>query len=344
MVYRVGPGQRFERLMDAVARWRQDKAARPERREAAIELVGSVAFQEQIEIQLDRGDRLSVRAAPRSRPVLRLLDWYSNRPDALRIVGTGQGEGPLPAVQLSGLLVTGRSVRVLGAVGRVTVSNCTLVPGWSLSEDCTCEHAGEPSLELTGTEACLEVDHSIIGAIVVEAGQDATVPNPVFLSDSVLDATSPALPAMAGPGGTCALAELSARRTTVIGTVEVHAVRLVENSIIDGLLRVLARQHGCVRFSYVPPRSAAPTAFHCEPARSGDPARVVPRFTSTVYGTPGYVQLAASCPAEIRRGADDGAELGAFHDLFTPQREDGLRRRLAEYVPAGTSSDVLLVT
>ena len=116
-VYRVGEGEQFDRLMDAVDRWRTDKAADPKRREAVIELVGSVAFQEQIEIRLDRGDRLTVRAAPHSRPVLRLLDWYSNRPDALRIVGTGEGESGdrLPTVELVGLLVTGRSVRVQGA-------------------------------------------------------------------------------------------------------------------------------------------------------------------------------------------------------------------------------------
>lgn len=343
-VYRVGPDEEFERLMDAVARWYGDKRAHPSRREAVIELVGSVAFQEQIEIRLDHGDRLTVRAAPGGRPVLRLLDWYANRPDAMRIIGTGRGVGPLPTVRLSGLLVTGRSVRVQGAVGRVVVSHCTLVPGWSLGDDCCCEHPGEPSLELTRTPACLEVRHSILGTVVVDADEACTGPNRVFLSDSVLDATSATAPALAGPEHGCAYAELSARRTTVIGSVRTHAVGLVENCILDGLVHVSVRQRGCIRFCYLPPGSQTPPPFHCEPAHSGEPARVVPRFTSTVYGTPGYVQLSAQCPEEIRRGADDGSELGVYHDLFQPQREDGLRRRLAEYTPAGTSSGVLLVT
>jgi hypothetical protein len=345
-VYRVGEGEQFDRLMAAVDRWRTDKAADPKRREAVIELVGSVAFQEQIEIRLDRGDRLTVRAAPHSRPVLRLLDWYGNRPDALRIVGTGQGDSGdcLPAVELVGLLVTGRSVRVQGEVGRVVLRHCTLVPGWALDEDCTCQHPQEPSLELSNTPACLEVEHSILGTIVVDEAEVGRDPNQVFLSDSVLDATSSDLLAFCAPGDTCAFAVLSARRCTVWGSVLTHAVGLVENSILDGLVEVVNRHDGCVRFCYLRPGAQVPPPFHCEPAHSGDPVRVVPRFTSTLYGTPGYAQLTLSCASEIRRGADDGSELGVFHDLFQPQREDGLRRRLVEFTPADASSAVLFVT
>jgi hypothetical protein len=71
---------------------------------------------------------------------------------------------------------------------------------------------------------------------------------------------------------------------------------------------------------------------------------VVPRFTSTRYGEPGYVQLSSHCPDEIRRGADDRSEMGAFHDLFQPQREDNLRHRLSEYIPAGCDAGIIFVT
>ena len=62
--------------------------------------------------------------------------------------------------------------------------------------------------------------------------------------------------------------------------------------------------------------------------------RVEPQFTSNRYGNPGYAQLARNCADEIKRGADDESEMGAFHDLFQPQREANLRARLAEYTPA----------
>ena len=36
--------------------------------------------------------------------------------------------------------------------------------------------------------------------------------------------------------------------------------------------------------------------------------------------------------------------MGAFHDLYQPQREDSLRARLAEYTPAGTDAGIFFVT
>jgi hypothetical protein len=73
-------------------------------------------------------------------------------------------------------------------------------------------------------------------------------------------------------------------------------------------------------------------------------ARIRPEFTSARYGTPAYAQLAAGCAAEITRGADDGSEMGAFHDLFQPQRSDNLDQRLAEFSPAGADAGVIYVT
>ncbi len=339
--YRVGPGQHYARIVDAVQAWRDSKRGPST---AVVELVGSVAYQEQIQIDLDRGDQLTLRAAVGSRPVLRLLDWYSNRPDALHIVGSGEGEGPPPQMVLDGLLVTGRSVRVEGDVGRLTIRDCTLVPGWSIDERCRCEHPGEPALELVDTPACLQIERSIVGAILVDREEVRHEPGPIFVSDSILD--------VGGEGGGCALsapdgraahAVLSTRRTTVFGAIHTVGVGLVENCIL-GILRVARRQQGCARFSYLAPGSAPPQHFHCEPELSGDPDRVRPSFTSREYGTPGYAQLAADCPDEIGRGADDGAELGAFHDLFQPQRADNLRRRLAEFQPADCDAGLIIVS
>ncbi|WP_158892927.1 hypothetical protein [Amycolatopsis anabasis] len=344
-VYRVGPGHR-ERIMQAVEEWRRDKAEHAEHREAIIELTDTGAYQEQIEIPLDRGDRLTVRAAQGARPVLRLLDWYSNRPDALRLVGTGQGDpkAPLPRIVFDGLLITGRSVRVQGPIGQVVLRHSTLVPGWSLDEHCHPEHEEEASVELFDTPACLQVERSIFGTILVNTDEVAHEPNRIWLSDSILDAAGEGLAAVTGPDDRHAHAVFNARRSTVLGQVLTHAIGLVENSIVDGKLLVARRQSGCVRFSYLRPGSRTPPRFHCEPDHSKAPRRVVPRFTGARYGTPGYAQLSQSCPEEIRRGAEDGAEMGAFHDLFQPQREDNLRLRLDEYTPAGCDAGILIAT
>ena len=63
--------------------------------------------------------------------------------------------------------------------------------------------------------------------------------------------------------------------------------------------------------------------------------RLRPQFTSEHYGTPGYAQLSAHCAPEIVRGADDDSEMGAYHDLFQPQRAANLRARLNQFTPAG---------
>ncbi|WP_433727413.1 hypothetical protein ACQP2Y_12335 [Actinoplanes sp. CA-051413] len=340
---RVGPGQTYQRIMDAVRHWRDNRAQESADRDAAvIEIVGSDAYQEQIEIRMDLGDRLTIRAAEGSRPVLRLLDWYSNRPDALRVTGTGQGSGPAPRITLDGLLVTGRSIQVQGPVAGVVIRHCTLVPGWSLDLGCRPEHAEEPSLEFFDTPACVQVEHSILGTILVNAGDEQAEPNRIYLSDSILDGAG--VDAFTGPDDRHAYAVFNARRCTVFGAVRSHGAGLVENCILGGPVRIARRQSGCVRFCWLQPGSRTPPRFHCEPELSGEPERVLPRYTSTRYGTPGYAQLDLACAPEIRRGAEDGSELGAFHDLFQPQREDNLRLRLAEYTPAGSDAGLIFVT
>ncbi|RJO71039.1 hypothetical protein D5S18_27110 [Nocardia panacis] len=345
-VYTVGTGGQFTLINAALRQWNIDKSADPERREAVIELVDSGAYQEQLEIKLEDGDRLTLRAAQRKRPVLRLLDWYSNRPDALRLIGPDgpPTDAPPAVVTLDGLLITGRSVRMEGRIGVVGIRHCTLVPGWSLDDKCCPEHEEEPSLELLRTTACLQVDRSILGTIIVEADETHREPNRIWLSDSIIDATDDCLAAIVADDDGFAFATVSARRCTVFGAVRVHAAELFENSILTGEVCVARRQQGCFRFCWLPPGSRTPAQFHCEPAHSGDPIRVVPRFTRIRYGTPGYAQLAAWCPDEIVRGADDDSEMGVFHDLFQPQRTDTLRLRLDEFTPAGTDSAILFVT
>jgi hypothetical protein len=368
-VYRVGPGQEFERINDAYEQWRRD-AAGGGTPEAVIEITHSGAYQEQIEFAVGAGQRLTVRAADGTRPVLRLLDWYSNRPDALQIRGTHHhhDDGVPPGqVVLDGLLITGRGVSVTGPVASVTIRHCTLVPGWSLEPHCAPAHPQEPSLVLEDTTACVQIEHSILGTILVVADEVHTDPLPIHIADSILDATAPDREALSAPECRHAHAVLHVRRSTVIGEVFTHAVSIAENSVFDGRLHVARRGEGCLRFCYVPAGSRTPRRYHCEPdsvqaalrdrvARGDlDPAdlpalrileaaRVRPRFTDVHYGTPGYGQLSAACADEIRRGAEDGSEMGAFHHLFQPQREDNLRARLSEFVPAGCDAGIIFVT
>jgi hypothetical protein len=110
-----------------------------------------------------------------------------------------------------------------------------------------------------------------------------------------------------------------------------------------------------VRFSFVPDGSRTPRRYRCQPDLAltdiKDPdeiarivARLVPHFTSSDYGHPGYAQLALNCPPEIRAGAENEAEMGAFNHLMQPQRETNLLIRLEEYLPFGLQAGLIYVT
>ncbi|MEU9958248.1 hypothetical protein [Streptomyces sp. NPDC050982] len=347
-VFRVGPGETYRQIMDAYRAWQNDRRAGRCGPEGIIEITHSGAYQEQLDFDLDPGDRLELRAAEGTRPVIRLLDWYSNRPDALNIRAVSEdcAPGERPRIVLDGLLVAGRGINVTGPMGAVVVRHSTLVPGWSLEPECDPHSPEEPSIVLERTTACLQVEHSILGTIEVIGDEVSEEPLDIHLRDSVLDATADDREALSAPDCRHAHAVLHLHRTTVIGEIHTHAVRIAENSIFTGRLHVARRGIGCVRFSYVPTGSRTPRRHRCQPDLAGpeQAARVRPLFTSQRYGTPWYGLLADRCAEEIRRGAEDGAEPGAFHDLYRPQREDSLRARLAEYTPAGTDAGIFFVT
>ncbi|MDI3385044.1 hypothetical protein QIS99_02260 [Streptomyces sp. B-S-A8] len=348
--YRVGPDQPYQRIMDAYRAWQHDRRAGRCGPEGIVEITHSGAYQEQLDFDLDPGDRFELRAAEGARPVIRLLDWYSNRPDALNIRGLAEdcAPGERPRVTLDGLLIAGRGINVAGPVDAVVVRHATLVPGWSLEPECDPHSPEEPSIVLERTTACLQVEDSILGTIEVIGDEVSEDPLDIHIRDSVLDATGHDREALSAPDCRHAHAVLHLHRSTVIGEVHTHAVEIAENAVFTGRVHVARRGIGCMRYSYVPPGSRTPRRHRCRPDLVGpspeEAARVRPLFVSERYGTPWYGQLADGCAPEIRRGADDGAELGAFHELYRPQREDSLRARLAEYVPAGADAGIFFVT
>jgi hypothetical protein len=330
--YRVGPEQPFRRVADAQRQWREDRPA-----EAVIEITDSGAYPEQLAFELGAGQRLTLRAADGARPVLRLLDWSGNQPDALDIrAEPDRAAGERPAMTIDGLLIAGRGVRVSGGLGEFVLRHSTLVPGWSLESACAPSAPEEPSLVLERTAASVHIDRSVLGSVLVLADEVGTDPLPIRVHDSVLDATGPGLAALAAPDGGHAHAELHAERATILGEVHVHAVHLIADTIVTGLTHVARRQAGSLRFSSVPPGSRTPRRLSCPSDR--------PLFDSLRYGTPDYARLATRCPTAISRGAEDGSEMGAFHDLYQPQRADSLRARLAEYTPAGTDTAITFVS
>jgi hypothetical protein len=356
-IYCVGEGEPFTRISDALAQWQKDQP-----RNAVIEITNSSVYVEQISISLKAQQTLQLRGANRTRPVLRLLDWQTSLPDSLNVTGE-----PQTWFTLDGLLITGRGVQVDGDVAGLVIRHSTLVPGWGLHCDCEPSRPTEPSLEVTGSVACLTIEHSIVGGIQVDRDEVETDPMRIRISDSILDATSPDRVALGAPERLCAYAALTIVRSTVFGQLQTETIDLAENSIFMGVVLACRRQRGCVRFCYIAPGSRTPRRYECQPNlvekavgdlyRKGDISsqerdvllkserlRVAPVFNSTRYGTPTYCQLADACATEIKQGADDESEMGVFHDLYEPQRAANLRTRLGEYTPAGADAGIIFTS
>lgn len=355
--YLVGQAQTLKHINDALAQWKHDAP-----QDAVIEITDSGAYVEPIDIALKARQTLQIRAANRTRPVLRLMDWQTSQPNDLHVSGE-----PGSWFTLDGLLITGRGVQVEAEITGVTIRHCTLVPGWGLLCNCEPKRPTEPTLELINSPGCLTIEHSIVGGIQVDRNEATEDPGLIRISDSIVDATGEQRIALGAPESLCAYATLTILRSTVFGQIQTHAITLAENSIFMGSVLACRRQQGCMRFCYVPPGSRTPRRYECQPdlvdqavttlfqqgditaaqrdsLRTSERLRVEPEFNSIRYGTPAYCQLSNACACEIKRGASDESEMGVFHDLYQPQRSADLNTRLDEYSPAGMDAGIIYVS
>ncbi len=206
-----------------------------------------------------------------------------------------------------------------------------------------------PSIEVGNENLALAVtlNRSISGPLSLGAAAQLSV------ADSILD----------GAGGIAVdapAADASIQASTVfggVGSAAASGVRTLQagNSIFTVPVFTERRQTGCMRFCYLAPGSRTPRRYRSQPdlALKGvtDPvaqaivrARLTPTFTSIAWGQPGYAQLSLGCAAEIRTGADDRSEMGAFDFLKQPQREDNLTASLNEFLRFGMEAGILFVT
>ncbi|MGH6846867.1 MAG: hypothetical protein ACREC0_05370 [Methylocella sp.] len=293
-----------------------------------VEITDSGRYAETLAIAASANQQIVLRAADKSSPTLVLGG-------PMTLSGGGGA-----SIALNGLRIVGAPLEIAAsagnALGALTLSHCTLVPGLSLKPDCTPASPGTPSLSVALADVTVAVDHSILGA--VSAVASATL----SLSDSIVDATSTTSVAYAAIDGVSPGASLSLSACTVIGKINAQQLTLVTDSILLAALaaadswkfpvNAARRQEGCVRFSYVPSRARVPRRYQCLPESAPSPELALPRFTSLRYGFAAYAQLADTAGASLQTGADDEGQPGAFHAVFQPQRESNLQVRLGEYL------------
>jgi hypothetical protein len=230
---------------------------------------------------------------------------------------------------LDGLFVAGGVKVKAGNLGRLALVHCTLLPP-----------AGRVAVEPGHAKLRLEVRRAVLSGAAAAGDIGAA-----SFTDCILF----------GPEADQALefsgAPLALDFCTVRGLVTARELD-VSSCILLGKTVALRRQTGCVRYSWTGAGSKTPRRFRCQPdlaqQDAADPAavraRLEPLFTSTLYGNAAFAQLAANCAAEIRRGGEDGTEMGAFGYLRNPQRETNIRTVVAEYLRLGMEAGLLYAT
>ena len=263
---------------------------------------------------------------------------------------------------LDGFLIEG-AFELSGGL-HLTLQHCTLVPGRMLSFSGEAVYPDRDSLVVkeTSDELTVAIKKSILGSIRMPVNSRC-----LSIEDSIIQ--SPPLTtgeveyAIAGnDSGTEPGPPVHVVRSTILGPVFVKELVMASETLFSRQVNVQRQQEGCVRFSYVPADSLTPRRYHCQPDEALEAAteelgkgltlketemilaRLDPQFTSMRYGEPGYAQLGPGCAEEIRTGAEDGSEIGAFCSLKQPQREANLNIRLQEYLPFGMEPGFIYIT
>jgi hypothetical protein len=288
-----------------------------------LEIIDNSTYSETLSLAAGT-HRFAVRAKDGRRPLLTLSGIFNI-----------SGE-ELAEVTLNGLILAG-TIHVTGNLSRLNLTHCTIVPS-----------TGSPSLIVESSRTTVEIDHSILGNVQTV---DSTNVN---ISSSILDASAENRVAFSALDGNSPGGVLDVQSSTIIGKIHCRELKFVSNSILIARLNspdtwtapIVSerRQEGCVRFSFLPFESITPKRYRCQPATSDDATRVRPQFNSVRYGDAAYCQLSTRCVSEILSGADDGAEIGAFHDLLQPQRRAHLRLRLDEYLRFGLQAGIIDAT
>ncbi|TMQ12988.1 MAG: hypothetical protein E6J90_29485 [Deltaproteobacteria bacterium] len=273
----------------------------------------------EVDVDCTDVEDLTIQAANLARPYLTLVDdWLFDATTAAGIEGK---------LTLDGLWVgtrVGASIILRGAWNTVTIRSCTLDPGGEAVDSATLDPV---QIWVEGEVDELHITGSIVPRIAVRphnAGDPPGVIDRVIVEDSILDATrcTPDIAIELTPG------TVTLRRVTVLGRLDVERLDASE-ALITGDVDVTDLQAGCFRFSSAPDGSRVPHPYRWVKWTGG------PVFSSMRFGDPGYTWLAESAPDDIRRGAENGSEIGAWSASLNPIKEASLLRKVEEYLPFG---------
>jgi len=137
-------------------------------------------------------------------------------------------------------------------------------------------------------------------------------------------------------------------RCTIFGEVVLSRLSFATGVLFERRLRVNIPSEGTVRFSYLPSGSRTPPQERCigGGAKVKEPGTglAAPVLTARAFGDPAYAQLSPDASFELRRGGEDGNEIGVYNSLRQSDRLASLATVLDELLPWGMNARVSFVT
>lgn len=232
---------------------------------------------------------------------------------------------------------------------------------------CTLDLAGYQTIEGTGRSpvlTSLKLDESYAFTNTSEASAFNQIPNIILyrticgplLIDAVyrLDVTDSILDAGQGVGNTTSSFAVTSATdpfdnygppmvisgVTVLGRTRVESIE-GRGAIFAHALEALDNQKGCVKFSYFSgeAQDRLPQNHACVKGTDA-----VLRFTSEIFGTHAYCQLALSADERIREQGPEANEMGAFGFLTEAHKWLNLQIRFREFMPVGIRPLLIPVT
>jgi hypothetical protein len=226
-----------------------------------------------------------------------------------------------------------------GIFDRVTIRRTTLDPGGERARLDPLIGVPIPyvALEVRGQVEELVIDRAIVGPVrEASAAGDPCSIGRLTIRDSIVQSLTDA------PAISTRVAAVALERSTVFGDVDVDRLE-ASDSLIQGVVRVVDNQHGCFRFSAAAADDTArlPRQYQSQLVAGGVPNHW---FVARRFGNAGYAQLSETCPESIRRGGENGAEMGAFNRVIDAIRRDDVRIKLDEYAPISVIADLVIDT
>jgi hypothetical protein len=260
-----------------------------------IEIQDSHTYNEALVIKNNFPGGLVIQARALETPVI-----VSPGGDVLQVGNTISGV----SLTLDGLTLAAGNVTMAGDVPFVKLRFCSLDPATS-GIICQPKNPG----------ATLELDQVITGPVKTSANvstatlTDTAVQNTAFAT--ALDMATTAV---------------SLEHVTIVGDTLAQMLT-ASNAILFGTVMLGDAASSCFRYSCYPKEVTGVKLFRS--------TTLLPIFSSFQFGHPAYLGLSVNTPAALRRGGEEGGEMGVWYVAGIPWREQNMMLKLREYLPAG---------